>query len=123
MLSTTKNLRFLTKKSLKKFTTMEPSELWWTAWAWAWSAITYKYAQETFSTWSSYDVLWDKIYIKKDATNRFFKYSAVDNAIYPFSTIPYTDWTALIWDKIWTKDGLIEQLILIGYILLWILEQ
>ena len=75
---------------------------WWTAWAWAWTAVTYKYSQETFSAWSSYDVAWDRIYIQKDTTNRFFYFNVVWNDIYPFSTLLQTDWAALLWDKLFT---------------------
>lgn len=67
-----------------------------------WSTVTYNYAQETFSTWSSYDVLWDKIFIRKDATNRFFYFDIPWNNIYPFSTLLQTDWAALLWDKLWS---------------------
>lgn len=68
----------------------------------SWSVVTYNYATETFSTWSSYDVLWWKIYIRKDATNRFFYYDIPWNNIYPFSTLLQTDWAAILWDKMWT---------------------
>ena len=40
------------------------------------------------------------IFIKKDATNRFFKYSIVWNYIEPLSTL-YPDWLAVIGDKLW----------------------
>lgn len=75
---------------------------WWTNWAWAWAQITYLWATETFSSGSAYDVDWEFIYIRKDATHRYFKYSVVWNYIYPFTTLFYTDWTALLWDKIFT---------------------
>ena len=75
---------------------------WGTWWAWAWKAITYNYANETFSAWSSYDVVWGKIYIRKDATNRFFYYDIPWNNIFPFSNLLQTDWIALLWDKLWT---------------------
>ena len=68
----------------------------------AWSVVSYNYAQETFWGWSSYDVVWDKIYIKKDATNRFFLYDVVANNIFPFSTLLQTDWGAVAWDKIFS---------------------
>ena len=68
----------------------------------SWSAITYNYAQETFTTWSSYDVLGGKIYIRKDATNRFFYYDIAWNHIFPFTTLLQTDWAAILWDKMWT---------------------
>lgn len=68
----------------------------------SWSVVSYNYAAETFWGWSSYDVVWDTIYIKKDATNRFFKYNVVSNNIFPFSTLLQTDWTVVTWDKIWS---------------------
>ena len=68
----------------------------------SWAAVTYNYAAETFSTWSSYDVLGGKIYIRKDATNRFFYYDITWNNIFPFSTLLQSDWTALLWDKMWS---------------------
>lgn len=67
-----------------------------------WSSVTYNYATETFYTWSSYDALWDKIFIRKDATNRFFYFDVPWNNIFPFSTLLQTDWTAVIWDKVWS---------------------
>ena len=68
----------------------------------AWSAVTYNYAQETFSTWSSYDVIWGKIYIRKDSTNRFFYFDIAWNNIFPFSTLLQTDWSVVVWDKLWS---------------------
>lgn len=74
----------------------------WTAGAGAWSAITYLWQAETFTTGSSYDANNDKIYIRKDATNRFFWYSPVGNNLYPFNTNPYPDGTAVLWDKLFS---------------------
>ena len=81
--------------------TLDRFDIAWGTW-WAWKNITYKYAQETFSTWSSYDVVWSKIYIQKDTTNRFFRFDVVWNDVYPFSTLLQTNWTAVLWDKIFT---------------------
>lgn len=75
---------------------------WWTNWAWAWANITYIWATETFTTWSSYDCNWNQIYLRKDATNRIFQYIIDWNYLYPFNTNLYTDWTALLWDKLFT---------------------
>lgn len=72
-----------------------------TAWAGAWAAITYPWAVETFTTGSSYGIYGKYLYIKKDATNRFFKYSITGNYIEALSTLWYPDWAALLWDKIW----------------------
>lgn len=74
---------------------------WGTAWAGAWVVISYPWAAETFSSWSSYWLYGKYIYMKKDATNRYFKYSITGNYIEPFSTLMYTDWAAVIWDKLW----------------------
>jgi len=74
-----------------------------TAGAGAWAAITYPWAVETFTTGSSYGAYGRYIYIKKDATNRFFKYSITGNYIEPLSTLLYTDWAAVLGDKLWLK--------------------
>lgn len=77
---------------------------WWTAWAWAWQSINYVWPIETFTTGSSTAKIGRYIYIKKDATNRFFKYSIIGNYIEPLNTLQYTDWAAVVWDKIrWKK--------------------
>lgn len=44
------------------------------------------------------------IYIRKDATNRFFKYSVRGNFIDPFATNLFPDGTALLGNKIWVKN-------------------
>lgn len=64
--------------------------------------ITYIGAAETFTTGSSYIENNDKIYIRKDATNRFFWYSAPGNNIYPFTTLQYPDGAALGGEKQFT---------------------
>ena len=82
-----------------------------TAWAWAWASITYSNASETFTTWSSYDVNWDQVIIRKDATHRYFKFDVVCNTIQALTTLLYPDSTAVVWDKIFTvtlKDGVDE---------------
>lgn len=73
-----------------------------TAGAGAWQVITYVGAGETFATWSSYDVNGSQVFIRKDATNRFFYYSVIGNMLYPFNTLLYPDSTAVIWDKVFT---------------------
>lgn len=73
-----------------------------TAGAGAWTAITY-IGTETFTTGSSAFQSGEWLYIRKDATNRFFKYSVVRNVILPFSTNTYTDGVALLGQKIWVK--------------------
>lgn len=66
------------------------------------SAISYKGATETFTTGSSYDYDTGRIYMRKDATNRFFYYCVPGNHVYPFSTNTFPDGTALIGDKTFT---------------------
>lgn len=73
-----------------------------TAGAGTWNAITYSGKQETFTTGSSFDIDTNKIFCKKDATNRFFYYDVTGNYLYPFSTNMYTDSTAVLGDKLFT---------------------
>lgn len=68
-----------------------------------WAAMVY-IGTETFTTGSSAFVMGEYIYVRKDATNRFFRYSVVDNMMYPFSTNMYTDGAALLGQKIWVKN-------------------
>ena len=74
-----------------------------TAGAGAWEAVTY-IGTETFTTGSSAFQSGEWLYIRKDATNRFFKYSVVRNVIFPFNTNTYTDGAALLGQKIWVKS-------------------
>lgn len=75
-----------------------------TSGAGAWLAVTYPNAIETFSSGSGYVADSRYIYIRKDATHRYFKYSVRGNYIEPLSTNMYADSTAVIGDKIWVKD-------------------
>lgn len=74
-----------------------------TAGAGAWAAVTY-IGTETFTTGSSAFQSGEWLYIRKDATNRFVKYSVVKNVIYPFATNTYTEGAALLGQKIWVKS-------------------
>ena len=74
-----------------------------TAGAGAWEAVTY-IGTETFTTGSSAFQSGEWLFIRKDATNRFFKYSVVRNVIFPFNTNTYTDGAALLGQKIWVKS-------------------
>ena len=76
---------------------------WGTAGAGAWAAITYPWAQEVFGSGSSSENHGNYIYIKKDATNRFFKYSIPWNYMYALNTLGYTDGAAVIGNKTWLK--------------------
>lgn len=75
-----------------------------TAGAGAWLAITYPGATETFTTGSSAEWSGRYIYIRKDATHRFFKYSVRGNYMEPLSTNIFADGAALLGKKIWIKD-------------------
>ncbi len=75
-----------------------------TAGAGAWLNINYNGIAETFTTGSSYGLNNGYIFIKKDATNRFFKFSIPNNYMEPLSTNLYPDGAALLGDKLWVKD-------------------
>lgn len=78
-----------------------------------WAAVVYTGA-ETFTTGSSADVSGRYIYIRKDATNRFFKYSVRGNYIEPVSTNFFPDGGGILGTKIWVKyydpNGIIKWL-------------
>lgn len=74
-----------------------------TAGAGAWQALTFVNG-ETFNAGSSYFVMGRYIFIRKDATNRFFKYSVRGNYLEPLSTNLYPDGAALLGNKIWVKN-------------------
>jgi hypothetical protein len=75
-----------------------------TAGAGAWAAITYVNNAETFTTGSSYAAWTRYIIIRKDATNRFFKYSVRGNYMESLSTNMYPDGAAILGDKLWIKN-------------------
>lgn len=74
-----------------------------TAGAGAWAVVT-AISAETFAAGSSAFPMGEFLYIRKDATNRFFKYSVVDNAMRPLATNLYTDGAAILGHKIWVKN-------------------
>jgi hypothetical protein len=74
-----------------------------TAGAGAWQAITYV-GTETFSTGSSYFAMGRYIYMRKDGTNRFFKYSIRSNYVEPFTTDLFPDGSPTVGQKIWVKN-------------------
>lgn len=74
-----------------------------TAGAGAWTAITY-IGTETFTTGSSAFQSGRYLYIRKDATNRFFRYNIVGNDMEAFNTNTYTDGTAVLGQKVWVKN-------------------
>lgn len=75
-----------------------------TAGAGAWLAVTYPGAQETFTTGSSADWSGRYLYIRKDATNRFFKYSIRGNYMEPLGTNTFADGAAVLGRRVWVKD-------------------
>lgn len=67
----------------------------------SWLAVTYANIAETFTTGTSACNYGRFIILRKDATNRFFKYSARGNYMIPLSTNLYPDGAALLGSKIW----------------------
>jgi len=63
------------------------------------SGVTYGGSQETFTTGTSYCDLGGYIYIMKEATGRFFRFSPSDNEIIPWSTLLYTQGAATLGNK------------------------
>ena len=74
-----------------------------TAGAGAWAAVTY-IGTETFATGASAFQSGRYLYIRKDATNRFFRFDIVGNQMEAFNTNTYTDGAALLGQKIWVKN-------------------
>lgn len=62
------------------------------------SAITYAPATETFTTGTKYTYINDKLYIQKDATNRWFAFDFADLAMDGWTTMPVTQSTAVVGD-------------------------
>lgn len=73
-----------------------------TAGAGAWAAVTYVGA-ETFTTGSSAFQFGKYLYIKKDATHRYFKFDIPGNYIEPFTTDLFPDGAALLGQKLWVR--------------------
>lgn len=71
----------------------------------SWSAITYGPAQETFTTGTSggYDGN-SRIYLQKDATNRWFYFDVVRQELRPWATVPLTQGAALVGDRTWAEE-------------------
>ncbi len=74
-----------------------------TAGAGSWAAVTY-IGTETFATGASAFQSGRYLYIRKDATHRYFRFDIVGNQIEPFTTNTYTDGAALLGQKIWVKN-------------------
>lgn len=75
-----------------------------TAGAGAWQNMAYVGASATFTTGSSHDANGQKLFMRKENTNRIFQYDVVYNQIMPFSTLEYPDGTAVIGDKMFTAS-------------------
>lgn len=62
------------------------------------SGITYSPATETFTTGTKYTYINDKLYIQKDATNRWFEYDFADQGMNGWTTMPVTQGAAIVGD-------------------------
>jgi len=74
-----------------------------TSGAGAWTAVTY-IATETFTTGSSAFQSGRYLYIRKDATHRYFRYDIVGNQMEALNTNTYPDGVALLGQKMWVKN-------------------
>lgn len=70
-----------------------------------WSAVSaYGPLAEVFGSGSGYDASGRYIFVRKDATNRFFKFSVRGQMLEPLSTNTYPDGAAIAGDKIWIME-------------------
>jgi hypothetical protein len=67
----------------------------------SWSVITYNNT-ETFTSGSGAAFSGKWLYLRKDATNRFFRYSMTENFLEGFAVNLFTDGTAVVGAKMWT---------------------
>lgn len=74
-----------------------------TSGAGAWAAVTY-IGTETFTTGSSAFQSGRYLYIRKDATHRFFRFDIVGNKMEALNTNLYTDGAALLGNRMWVKN-------------------
>lgn len=71
----------------------------------SWSALTYGPLAETFTTGTSSGYDGDaRIYIQKDATNRWFYFDVVRNELRAWATVPLTQGTAAVGDRTWVES-------------------
>ncbi len=75
-----------------------------TAGAGAWANIAYPGLQETFTTGTSSARSGRYIYLRKDGTNRYFKFSVRGGYLEPLSTNLFADGAGVLGRKIWVKD-------------------
>lgn len=62
------------------------------------SGVSYAPATETFTTGSKYTYINDKLYIQKDATNRWFEYDFAEQAMNGWTTMPVVQGAAIVGD-------------------------
>lgn len=62
------------------------------------SGVSYSPSTETLTTGTKYNYLSDKIYIQKDATNRWFEYDIADQNMVGWNTMPVVQGAALVGD-------------------------
>lgn len=62
------------------------------------SGITYAPATETFTTGTKYTYINDKLYIQKDATNRWFEFDFADQGMNGWTTMPLVQGAAIVGD-------------------------
>ena len=62
------------------------------------SAITYAPATETFTTGTKYTYMADKLYIQKDATNRWFELDLAEQGMMGWTTMPVVQGAAIVGD-------------------------
>jgi hypothetical protein len=62
------------------------------------SGLTYAPAVETFTTGTKYTYLNDKIYIQKDATNRWFEFDIAEQNMTGWTTMPVVQGAAIVGD-------------------------
>lgn len=78
----------------------------------AWTnAVSYAPATETFTTGSKYAYNGDYLYMQKDATGRWFRYSFPENTMDGWNTMTFTQGAAVVGDTCWDvtyKDGATE---------------
>ena len=74
-----------------------------TAGAGAWANVVYQ-GTEFFGGGSSASIDGRYIYMRKDATNRFFKYNIIGNYLEPLTTNFVADSTAVAGQKLWVKS-------------------
>lgn len=69
-----------------------------------WTVLTYVPQVDTFTTGSCGDYDDDYLYFSKEATGRIFRYIIPENRLVPWSTLIYPNSTAVVGDKMWTKQ-------------------